>query len=126
MTIFFSTSWSTQETSQKLLKTFFFENVKNFAENLRNFWVKIFFLKTTCKIVSLVLENFCPWPRERLSSRSRSLLWLRIFLCSWSPALCPLPHLCYRVYDYPDEGRLVHTNEVLKTKAANTISLKFA
>ena len=43
-----------------------------------------FFLETTRKIVSLVLglENSCSWPREGLSSESRSLAMASDFFVS--------------------------------------------
>ena len=53
------------------------------------------------KILSLVLgfglDQFCPWPREGLYLKSRSLvLSLNFFFSPWPQTLCPRLQICFK------------------------------
>ena len=68
------------------MKTFFFFF---FGDRLKNFCEELFFFWRAVALVSLVLglEQFCPWPRECLSSERLSLAMASDFFVSLASIL---------------------------------------
>ena len=87
--LFFIFVWEHARDFEETLRRPFFGECLNFAENLRFFWVKTFFLK---KLAGCVLGPWPwprafsgPWPREGLSSENWSLCyWRKFFLHVYS------------------------------------------